>query len=194
MEWTTDAKQLADCFQVTQRQINELILKDMFQGCKIAHGQYNFFLFARAYAKYQRKLGGEPIENTKPGEIDPRYERARYHRAQADKVELENLKTRKEVVLSTSVIEFATSIQIIYKNYFKSFEGRLSGIVSSVVNSNQEKDKLLDAIKEETQQALTGTSNALDAFSNSLKVSGVDKTTATDSSMEMGREQEDSTT
>jgi len=190
MEWTTDAKQLANCFQVTQRQINELILKDIFKGCKIAHGKYDFFLFARAYAKYQRELGQKP--DTDSNQIDPRYERARYHRAQADKVELENLKTRKEVVLTTLVIEFTTSIQTIYKNYFKSFEGRLSGIVSSIVNSTEEKHKLLDAIREETHQAQSGTSNALDTFANSLKVSSDNQTTTENPSVEVGGEPEKS--
>jgi len=144
------------------------------------------------YSKYQREIGQKP--DTDSNQIDPRYERARYHRAQADKVELENLKTRKEVVLTTLVIEFTTSIQTIYKNYFKSFEGRLSGIVSSIVNSTEEKNKLLDAIREETHQAQSGTSNALDTFANSLKVSSDNQTTTENPSMEMGREPEKSPT
>jgi len=101
---TRTAKTLAELFDLLERRIQQLAAEGIIPRTKT--GQYDFLGAVRGYVGYLRKRGLDPD----PVEADLYAQRARLTKEQADKAEMDNRKTKSELVPVTEAAKLLEKV------------------------------------------------------------------------------------
>lgn len=176
-KWHVAVSEVAVCYGITERRVQLLVKRPEFANVKLGHGLYNFFEFARVYADYQSNLGRatakKVVDNDDHAigiELDARLERARLHKAQADRVEMDNAVRRGELALIEDFKNVAAGIQVSNSSLWDALPGRLSGLIAGEVSRKYElrvdPGFVYEIIRAEAVSARNATSDRLMGFLN----------------------------
>lgn len=149
--------ELAKVFGLDIRRITQMAKSGIIP--RTERGVYDLKECATAYITYLRNRGAIE-EATDPDALDPRRERARLYKAQADERELKNAIERKEYVNIQDVRKFEIERATIYNAQIDAIPGRYASTIAAKlgVDSAQVYDILLDIslqIRESTANGFT---------------------------------------
>jgi len=165
-KWYTNSSTIAECFGITKRRVEILARTEKFKGCKIRHGTYDFYEFAKQYVDFVKKPN-EVKKKEAPDTINPIYERARKDREMADKLALENQTTRQELIQTVDVAEFISALQVLYNTSFEGFKGRL---ITALINATLQKSEvILPIIQREIHYSRDLIAKKILDYANTLK-------------------------
>lgn len=122
--------ELASILGLDVRRVTQLAKEGVIP--RIRRGVYDLAECTKAYVSYLRNR-----DNFDEDGIDPRAERARLYKEQADKIEFENQIKRKKYVSIEDVKSLEMQRAKIYTSIVDAIPGRYSALIAAKLNVNQ---------------------------------------------------------
>jgi phage terminase Nu1 subunit (DNA packaging protein) len=182
--------ELARVFGLDIRRINQLAKEGIIP--RVERGVYDLKDCASAYVAYLRSRGTLPDDLAEnPEKLDPRRERARLNKAQADEKEFQNAILKNEYISIQEVRNFETERATVYNAQIDAIPGRYASTIAAklAIDPAQIYDILLD-ISLQIRQA---TSDGFTSLATRSRTEPDNQTTAKAQPSGMGASEESST-
>lgn len=183
MNHIVSVTELAEILGVEVRRVNQLAKSGIID--KVAHGKYELSDCVSRYISFLkkgRKEDGE--ESNDQSDLNPRYERARMYKAQAEKLEMDNAVTKKEYIHSSEVRNFLLEFGNLLVSQIDALPGRLSSSLSEQLNV--ETAQIYTLLKDETTSIREEISFGLTIIANHTRTQSENSSSSKTSSVGLG--------
>jgi phage terminase Nu1 subunit (DNA packaging protein) len=182
--------ELARVFGLDIRRINQLAKEGIIP--RVDRGVYDLKDCASAYVAYLRSRGTLPddiAENL--DKLDPRRERARLNKAQADEKEFQNAILKSEYISIQEVKNFEIERATIYNAQIDAIPGRYASTVAA--NLGVDPAQIYDVLLNISLQVRQATSDGFTSLATRSRVEPDNQTTAKAQSSRVGASKESPT-
>lgn len=146
--------EMAEILDVTPQRIGQLVKKGM---PKFSRGQYDAAACVQWYIERLRAVGSDDPEKLK-------LERLKLYQSQRVKTDLENARTRREVIDADEVAIALNELAAIYASQLDAIGGRLANELSGMTDPGI----ILDKLTDEARAIRAAVANKIDALANTL--------------------------
>ena len=180
--------ELANIFGVSTKWVQELQAKGVIR--KSGHGKWDVVECCKNYIAWLKdREKPEPAKSNADSqdsgaELDPKYQRARLHAAQSEKVELENAIKRGEYVNVAEVRQSWLLLQTLLNSRIDAIPGRMAGALAARLNADRA--IAYDVLLEESIHIRESISNGLETLSGDPGDGGNSQATSKAGSVGMG--------